>query len=77
MSAEIIELADAGQEDLDDYLEEQGWSDGLPVVPPTPERVAAMVAAVDRSGDHELGAMPPRQGIVTIEGVAITALTAT
>lgn len=76
MTAEIIELADADLEAFDDYLEEQGWSDGLPVVPPTPERVAAMVAAVDRSAEAELGAMPPRQGIATVEGVAVNAVMA-
>ena len=36
MGADLIELASDGQEALDDYLEEMGWSDGLPVVAPTP-----------------------------------------
>ena len=31
--------------DLVEWYFEQGWTDGLPVVPPTPETVAAMVAA--------------------------------
>ena len=75
MAAEIIELAD-DVEALDDYLAEQGWSDGLPVVAPTPERVAAMMAAVALPADHELGAMAPRQGIATVETVAINAVMA-
>ena len=32
--------------DLIEYYFEQGWTDGLPVVPPTPESVAAMVDAL-------------------------------
>ncbi|MGH1489777.1 MAG: hypothetical protein ACRBK7_10335 [Acidimicrobiales bacterium] len=76
MSTELIELAEGEQEALDDYLEEQGWSDGLPVVAPTPARVAAMIAGADRQGDHELGVMPPRQGIVAVETLAINAVMA-
>ena len=32
--------------DLIEHYFEQGWTDGLPVVPPTPQLVAAMVAAL-------------------------------
>ena len=76
MTAELIELADASQEAVDDYLEAQGWSDGLPVVAPTSERVAAMVEAAGRPGDHSLGPMPPRQGDATIEALAVNAVMA-
>lgn len=76
MAAEVIELASSDQEALDDYLEEMGMSDGLPAVAPTAERVAAMIAASDRGADDELGAMPPRQGIVSVEAVAINAVMA-
>lgn len=73
---ELVELADADQEHFDDYLEEMGWSDGLPAVPPTPARVDAMLAATARSGTDELGAMPPRQGVVTVEHLAVNAVMA-
>lgn len=76
MAAELIELADSDQEALDDYLEEMGWSDGLPVVAPTPARVAAMLAATDLASDHELGVMPPRQGIASVETLAVNAVMA-
>ena len=36
--------------DLIEFCYEQGWTDGLPVVPPTPEKVAAAIAASGRSG---------------------------
>ena len=39
-------------EALQAYLESRGWGDGLPVVPPTPERVEAMVAASGRAPDE-------------------------
>ena len=76
MTAPLIELADGSQEALDDYLDANGWSDGLPVVPPTAERVAAMVAGADRPASHELGTMAPRQGVVTIETLAVNAVMA-
>ncbi|MGI9597399.1 MAG: hypothetical protein ACR2QK_14645 [Acidimicrobiales bacterium] len=76
MTAELVELADGDQEALDDYLESQGWSDGLPVVAPTPARVDAMVAGADRPADLELGAMAPRQGVVSVEALAINAVMA-
>ncbi len=76
MNAELIELANSGQEALDDYLDEQGWSDGLPVVAPTPDRVEAMMAGGALPAEHELGAMPPRQGIVAVETLAINAVMA-
>ena len=75
---ELVELAEADQERFDDYLEEMGWSDGLPAVPPTPARVEAMLAAAPGGLEptDELGAMPPRQGVATIEHLAINAVMA-
>ena len=75
MSADLIELS-SDQEAFDDALEERGWSDGLPAVPPTPERVARMLAGADRPRDHELGTMPPRHGVVTVESLAVNAVMA-
>lgn len=76
MPSEVITLAEGSQEALDDYLEVQGWSDGLPVVAPTATRVAAMVAAGPYDADHELGVMPPNQGVVTVEVLAANAVMA-
>lgn len=63
-------------DDIDEVFEARGWSDGLPVVAPTPERVAAMLAAAARRGDEELGTMPPRQGVATLEVLAVNAVMA-
>lgn len=60
------------------YLEccDRGWTDGLPVIPPTPERVAAMLDATARDPLEELAVLPPRQGVATVEAVAINAVMA-
>lgn len=55
---------------------EQGWGDGFPVVPPTAERVAAMLRFTDRDPDEVLGIMPPARGEVTARLVAANAVLA-
>ena len=55
---------------------ENGWTDGLPIVPPTETAVAEFVAASGRDGGETLGLMPPRLGVVTVESVAINAVMA-
>jgi hypothetical protein len=46
------------------YLE-RGWSDGLPIVPPTEARVAGMLKFCDRPIDQPIAAIPPRYGAAT------------
>ena len=61
----------------DDEMEEmfeRGWTDGLPVVPPTPERVEAMLSGAD--GAVSLGFVPPSMGEATLERVAACAVLA-
>lgn len=55
---------------------EHGWSDGLPVVPPTPARVERMLAGIRRSPSDLVGLVPPKMGRATIEKVAINAVMA-
>jgi hypothetical protein len=54
----------------------EGWTDGLPIVPPTPARVAEMLAGSDLEPDASLGAMPPRWGETTIAKIAVNAVMA-
>jgi hypothetical protein len=61
---------------MNEYFHEQGWSDGLPVMPPTEEAVATMIAGGQLPGDHVLGIMPPADGTVTVEKVAANAVMA-
>ena len=74
--AGLLELVDLEPETLLDELERRGWGDGLPVVPPTPERVDAMLAACGGDPDEVLGVLPPRRGAVTRRTVAINAVLA-
>jgi hypothetical protein len=54
----------------------EGWTDGLPIVPPTAARVAEMLACSDLEPGASLGAMPPRWGEATIAKVAVNAVMA-
>lgn len=58
------------------FFEEKGWSDGLPVIPPTEERVAQMLAATKRKPEEIIGAMPPRWAQATVEKIAVNGVMA-
>ena len=53
-----------------------GWGDGLPLIPPTEDRVREHVAASGRFPDDLLGILPPRQGRATVEKLAVNAVAA-
>ena len=57
--------------DLDAWYQEQGFTDGLPIVPPTLERVAAMVNALGGVPDHVEARVPPRWGNLTRKVLAV------
>ena len=63
-------------EDLIEVCYENGWTDGLPVVPPTPARVERMLSGTDRDPDELIAAVPPKWGRATVEKVAINAVMA-
>jgi hypothetical protein len=62
-----------GLDELEDMFQ-RGWTDGLPVVPPTPERVEAMLGGRDPT--RSLGQVPPALGEATLERVAACAVLA-
>ncbi|MGE0701604.1 MAG: hypothetical protein AB7O57_21085 [Hyphomicrobiaceae bacterium] len=53
-----------------------GWTDGLPVVPPTEAAVAACLAHAGMAPDRVLGIEPVREQAVTAEKVAVNAVMA-
>lgn len=55
---------------------EAGSTDGLPVIPPTDERVETMLAGTDLSPDTQLGRLGDREGVLTVETVAVNAVMA-
>jgi hypothetical protein len=75
LTAETVEIDDS-PEAVDAYFCDRQWSDGLPVVPPTEERVRAMLRYVRRDPGESLGDMPPGWGEATLEKLAINAVMA-
>jgi hypothetical protein len=70
----IVSAVDEG--DLIERCYESGWTDGLPVVPPTEERVRAFLDAAGLEPGQVLGEVPERRRIVTAEKVAANAVLA-
>jgi hypothetical protein len=52
----------------------RGWTDGLPVVLPTPRRVEELIAHAGRDPGERLGPVPPRGGEATVEKLAVNAV---
>jgi hypothetical protein len=74
LSARRVALA--SQEDEMEALFERGWTDGLPVVPPTEKRVLAMLEGTSRAADEVVSLVPPDLAECTVEKVAINAVMA-
>ncbi|MCJ7791109.1 MAG: hypothetical protein MUP49_01640 [Dehalococcoidia bacterium] len=55
---------------------ERGWGDGLPVVPPTEDRVHKMLESVDGTPDEVIGEMPPAGAEIMLEKLAVNAVMA-
>jgi hypothetical protein len=55
---------------------ERGWTDGLPIMAPTDERVAEFLRWTDRGRREVVAVLPPRQGEATVEKLAINAVMA-
>jgi len=56
--------------------EQRGWGDGLPMIPPTADRVQAMLDTVAESPEAVVGLVEPQRGEATIEKIAINAVLA-
>ncbi|RBY81243.1 thioredoxin [Blastococcus sp. TF02-09] len=69
-----VELADL--EDEHEAIFDRGWTDGLPVVPPTPERVLRMLRGTTRAPDEVVAVVPPDLVECTVEKVAVNAVMA-
>ncbi|HUP25852.1 MAG TPA: thioredoxin family protein [Thermoanaerobaculia bacterium] len=69
-----VELGDG--EDPFEACFARGWTDGLPVVPPEPERVARMIAGTNRPPQDVVGLVAPDLVPCTVEKVAVNAVMA-
>lgn len=73
-SARLVEVDD--DVDLVEHCYAMGWTDGLPVVPPTPAKVDAAIAASGRPGDEVVADYVERGRVVTVADVAVNAVLA-
>ncbi len=65
-----------GDEDEQEAMFARGWSDGLPLVPPTEERVLRMLDGTSRDPQEVIGLVPPALATATVEKIAINAVMA-
>src|ERR1700716_3842178 len=77
MSTDLLEIADDSPEAVLTSYEARGWGDGLPMVPPTPARVDALMDALgDVDPDEGIATLPPRFGEATRRVIAVNAVLA-
>jgi len=61
---------------VQEHFHSRGWTDGLPIVPPTPDAVQACLDWAGRPADHLVGIEPVRGRALIAEKVAINAVMA-
>ena len=70
-----IDLPDT-LEDIYEFVCNRGWGDGLPVIPPTEERICRMMDYAGREPGEAVAQVAPLNGEATIEKIAINAVMA-
>lgn len=63
-------------DEVEEYFLSKGWSDGLPIVPPTPGRVGRFLAATKEEPGAVLGVLPPELREITITNIAVNGVMA-
>lgn len=69
LSSRTFEVADV--EAAAEFCYQNNWTDGLPVLPPTRHAVERIIQYLQRDCDEVVGIVPPRNGVATIEKIAI------
>ena len=62
--------------EINDLFYKRGWTDGLPIVPPTKERVQEMLKGTDLPPDQVVGTIELMKGQATVEKIAVNAVMA-
>jgi hypothetical protein len=75
LRSERVEISEEIEE-INRFFYEKGWSDGLPIIPPTQERVLTLLQGTQRKAEEVIGLLPPKWAEATIEKVAINAVMA-
>ena len=63
-------------EAIDKEFYKRHWTDGLPIIPPTEERLRWMLRGTDLPPDHLVGILEPQKGLATVRTIAINAVMA-
>ena len=63
-------------EEVNAYFYEREWSDGLPIVPPTLEKIEEFLSFTDRRPEESLGILLPESRAATIWAVAVNGVMA-
>ncbi len=74
LRARRIEIAES--DDVFEFMFDQGLTDGLPVVPPTPELVLRMLGGTKRGAQDVVAIVAPNMAPATVEKVAVNAVMA-
>jgi hypothetical protein len=74
--AAIVFTFPGSYDEIDTHYQERGWTDGLPIVPPTETRVRELLKQTARDPREVVGVLPPRQGEATVEKIAANAVMA-
>ena len=69
-----LQVADSAE--VQRIFRDSGWTDGLPIIPPTEKAVAEFLRFTDLPPDRSLGAIPPAQRGVTVRHVAVNGVMA-
>ena len=69
-------VMDGSFEEINRFFYENGWSDGLPIVPPTRAKIESFLAFTDLPADHVIGKIPPDNRQATVWNVAINGVMA-
>lgn len=64
------------EETVYEYFLSKGWADGLPVIPPTIDRIEAFLRQINLASDEIIGVIPPQWAELTVEKLAVNAIMA-
>ncbi len=74
LASPVLEVEDAFE--VNELYQRNGWTDGLPIIPPTEDRVARFVEAMGMEPSDTVGMEPVRRRRITAEKVAIAGVMA-
>jgi hypothetical protein len=72
LTSEVVTVS-TDPEVLYELSMEEGWGDGVPLIPPTDDRIKARLATTPYASDEVIGVLPPLHRVATVELAAINA----